>query len=226
MVASFSEEGDQLSQWRGYAGNSTGVSIGLDLRGLRPPIEAQTTITFAPCIYNEAEKRKMLQAVFAHYLTGLKRWWESAIGEILRNAPKSAANDPGFGQRLIGEHSRELSEVVQQCQRDLLFDLMRVAPLLKNASFSEEREWRLVLPSETIRQPTNYPIEFRPTRNALVPYIAFPLLKLNQEGPIPCCDLILGPGSHPSSEVGINLLFQSQLVSVIARHSSIPYRPA
>jgi hypothetical protein len=37
MVASFSEVGDQLSQWRGYAGNSTGVSLGLDLRQLRLP---------------------------------------------------------------------------------------------------------------------------------------------------------------------------------------------
>ncbi len=34
MVASFSEEGDQLSQWRGYADDSRGVSIGLDLRKL------------------------------------------------------------------------------------------------------------------------------------------------------------------------------------------------
>ena len=115
---------------------------------------------------------------------------------------------------------------MQRCQTHLLFDLMRIAPLLKNESFSEEKEWRLVLPSEKIELPTNQPIEFRSTRDALVPYIAFPLLLPRQDGPIACYELILGPGSHPNAEVGVNLLFQSQLVPTMARPSRVPYRPA
>jgi hypothetical protein len=226
MVACFSEEGDQLGQWRGYAGNSTGVSMGLDLRGLRPPLDIQTTVTFAPCIYKEDEKRKILKAVFDHYLGGLREGWDSIVDWALKAPNPGPDAIPGFGERIVAEHSRELGETMQRCQTHLLFDLMRIAPLLKNESFSEEKEWRLVLPSEKIELPTNQPIEFRSTRDALVPYIAFPLLLPRQDGPIACYELILGPGSHPNAEVGVNLLFQSQLVPTMARPSRVPYRPA
>ncbi len=60
MVASFSEEGDQLSQWKGYANDSRGVSIGLDLRGIRPPSNIGTAVVFAPCLYTDKEKRALL----------------------------------------------------------------------------------------------------------------------------------------------------------------------
>jgi len=63
-------------------------------------------------------------------------------------------------------------------------------------------------------------------RDALVPYISYPLLLKNQEGPILCNALILGPGSHPHAEVGINLLFQTQFITTLARASKVPYRPA
>jgi hypothetical protein len=168
----------------------------------------------------------MLRAVFAHYLGSLQQWWNSVVKTILETTPKSTSLDSSFVQRVVAEHSHELAETLGRCHDNLLFDLMRTAPLLKHQSFSEEREWRLVLPSETIQLPTRHPIEFRPIRDALVPYIAFPLLLPNQDGPIPCHELILGPGSHPNAEVGVNLLFQSQLVPIMARPSMVPYRPA
>jgi hypothetical protein len=59
-------------------------------------------------------------------------------------------------------------------------------------------------------------------RDALVPYIAYPLLLKNQEGPILLCnDLILGPGSHPNAEVGVNLL-QTQCITTRVRASKMP----
>jgi hypothetical protein len=226
MVASFSEEADQLSQWRGYSGNSTGVSIGLDLRGLRPPASIETTVTFAPCVYKESVKRALLQAVFAQYRNSLQEWWDSIVGVAKRKSFQDVSHDPGFDHRVAAEHAKELTDVLQRAQTELRYDLMRIAPLLKNESFSEEREWRLVLPSDNIRSPTNYPIEFRPIRDALVPYIAYPLLMKNQDGPILCTDLILGPGSHPSAETGVNMFFQKQYITTLSRHSNVPYRPS
>jgi hypothetical protein len=224
MVASFSEEGDQLSQWRGYADNSRGVSIGFDLRHIRPPSNIGTAVTFAPCLYKQADKSALLKSAFAYYRNGLQEWWDS-IQDIARKKAKSSVVDPQFVTQLISEHSKKLDEVIWRGYTNLQFDLLRIAPLLKDGGFSEEKEWRLVLPQEAIMLPTKHPLEFRPTRDTLVPYIAYPLLSPNQEGPIFCKDLILGPGSHPSAEISVNLFLRKHEITTLARPSKIPYRP-
>ncbi len=43
MVASFSQARDQLSQWRGYSGASSGVSISFDLSTIRPPLGVENS---------------------------------------------------------------------------------------------------------------------------------------------------------------------------------------
>jgi hypothetical protein len=225
MVASFSENGDQLSQWRGYAGNSTGVSIGLDLRGLRPPLEIGTTVAFAPCVYSDSDKRVLLKAIFEEYIKGLQTWWDSIVGAAMQQQLEVAPNRLELIQKLISDHGQELNQVLYRCQEDLTFDLLRLAPFLKDESFSEEKEWRLALPSEIVRMPIKHPIKYRAGRNTLIPFVAYPLLLKNQEGDILCNDLILGPGSHSSAEVGVNMFFQSRMMMIIARPSKIPYRP-
>ncbi len=222
MVASFTEHGDQLSQWRGYAGLSTGVSIGLDLRALRPPANVDTHVVFAPCVYRPEEKRALLSAIFANFYASLSSYWSGVVAEAKRQTGLS----PEALQQLIMSHNKELGDIVLQSHVHLQSDLLRIAPLMKDESFHEEREWRLVLPSEMIRIPMQHKIEFRAVRDALVPYIAYPLLLPGQEGPILCTDLILGPGSHPNAEVGVNLLFTSQMIPTRGRPSAVPYRPS
>jgi len=226
MVASFSEEGDQLSQWRGYANDSRGVSIGFDLRNIRPPSNIGTAVTFAPCLYKQADKCALLKAIFAHYRDGLQDWWKSLVNTALERKRQGTATDPQFGQKLVSERREQLNAVLSEGHAALQFDILRSAPLLKNESFSEEKEWRLVLPWIASRGlPTIHPVEFRSTRDTLVPYIPFPLNSPGEEGPISCKDLILGPGSHPSAEVGVNLFLQKERIQVLARRSQIPYRP-
>jgi len=218
MVASFSERGDQLSQWRGYSGNSTGVSIGLDLRGLRPPADTQPLVTFAPCVYSEEKKRTLLKAVFEHFRTGLQEWEDSIIA--------AAAWKAHEGKRFEPRRSRKLNHMTSRRQWALLIDLLRIGPLLKDRRFSEEREWRLVLPSDVGDHPTEQQIEFRPIRDALVPYIAYPLFVPTQGGEISCRSVILGPGAHASAEGGVNTFLRGKLIPVSAQPSKIPYRPA
>jgi hypothetical protein len=227
MVASFSEEGDQLSQWRGYADNSRGLSIGFDLRDLRPPPEADTAVTFAPCIYRDSEKCALLKAVFADYRNRLESWWNSIMDMARKSHPQSGAGDMShaFGQRLVSEHAAELTQVIDHAFANLQFDMLRTAPLLKDEGFLEEREWRLVLPQEAVTLPSNYPIEFRAGRDTLIPYISYPLLRPNQDGPVFCRDLILGPGSHISAETAVNLFLRKHGITTLARPSRIPYRP-
>jgi len=209
----------------GYADNSRGVSLGLDLTGIRPPSAVGTAVTFAPCVYKPVDKSELLKAVFAHYKKGLQAWWDSFMVNALKEQMKVGVPDPQLTQRLLSDNSQQLHEVVVRYNADLQYDLLRIAPLLKDESFFEEKEWRLVLPWENIKLPTNYPLQFRPIRDALVPYIAYPLNQPNQDGPIFCKGLILGSGSHSSAEVGVNLFFENQGIRVFARASKIPYRP-
>lgn len=146
MVASFSEEGDQLSQWRGYASDSRGVSIGFDLRNIRPPSNIGTAVTFAPCLYKQLEKRALLKAIFAHFRNGLQDWSDSVVNLAQKKVREGIVPGPQFGQKLVSEHQEELNTAMRQGHATLQFDLLRAAPLLKNEGFAEEKEWRLVLP--------------------------------------------------------------------------------
>ena len=225
MVASFSENGDQLSQWGKYASAGTGVSIGLDMRRIRPPSDIGTTVTFAPCLYRDADKRSILKAVVAQYRSTIQKWWDSLVKMVRHDQIEAARQDPEFAWKLIEGHSGEQRQVLAQGHTELQFNLLRIAPLLKHEGFSEEREWRLVLPIEAIRLPSRHPFQFRATPNTLVPYIAYPLNKENQEGPITCRSVIVGPGGHESAEVAVNIFLLTEQIPLQASRSEIPYRP-
>lgn len=226
MVASFSEEGDQLSQWRGYANDSRGVSVGFDLRNIRPPSDLGTAVTFAPCLYKQDDKRALLKEVFAHYRQGLVGWWTKVADAARSRLHENFTPGPDFGQKIAAEHYDELKATLNHYYATLQFDLLRAAPLLKNETFSEENEWRLVLPLGSDKEvPSVVPLEFRYTRDTLVPYIAHPLYNPGEQGPIRINDVILGPGSHTSAEVGVNLFLQKEKIQALARRSQIPYRP-
>jgi hypothetical protein len=222
MVASFSEAGDLLSQWRGYSGNSTGVSLGLDLRGLRPPLGLGSGVTFAPCVYNTDHKRSLIRSVFAHFCSRLEPWWKQSVDSATAPGKKTQESE----QNNLAANMDVLGKALRLAHSELQLNLVRVAPLLKNESFSEEKEWRLVLPSEIIQLPTQHPIEFRANRNSLVPYVAFPLLQPNQEGEILLRDVILGPGCHTAAAVGVNLFLSTRHIPIPIRVSKIPYRPS
>jgi len=226
MVASFSEEGDQLSQWRGYCKDSSGVSIGLDLRHLRHPSKAGGTVVFAPCIYKRTEKLKLLRSIIRAHRSYAEDWFYQVIDIIDDRHSKTENPEPIVNFSFFNEYSPKLKSALEEAQKSFERDLIKIAPLLKDESFSEEKEWRLVLLSEPITMPMKLPVAFRPTRNALVPYVAFPLLLPSQTGEIPCNDLILGPGSHPAAQIGVDLFFQQRFMTLQARLSQIPYRPA
>ena len=77
-------------------------------------------------------------------------------------------------------------------------DCLRIAALLKNSSFEEENEWRLVLPTLLDRpSPMKNPPRFRVGKTTLIPYIAHRLR--SQRRRCPSSDMILGPGSDENS---------------------------
>jgi len=64
-VTSFSEERDQLSQWRGYCGNGAGFSIGFNLAKLKELLKRtpSTDILLKKCIYDPRIKTAKMEQI-------------------------------------------------------------------------------------------------------------------------------------------------------------------
>ncbi|QEE28573.1 DUF2971 domain-containing protein [Terriglobus albidus] len=221
MVASFSNARDQLSQWRGYSGASSGVSISFDLSKIRPPLGVETAVVFAPCVYELSEKKALLQRALSH-MVGVVAEWVQDVQEAIQSDPQllnKIKNPTEHGSPYV--NGLDLNARLRQAMTKVNFDLVRLCPLLKDSSFSEEREWRLVLPISAGKQLQN-PIKFRPTSNTLVPYIPYPLC--GPDEPAPVNDLILGPGSHAEAEAATFSFLQSKHIMVKPQTSKVPYR--
>jgi hypothetical protein len=78
---------------------------------------------------------------------------------------------------------------ISRAQRYSLSSLLPVAPLLKHQSFSEEKEWRLISPI------VSEGMHFRAGRHSIVPYVDFPLPKVEDQLWIP--ETVVGPTMYP-----------------------------
>ena len=61
-VCSLTEQGDLLSQWRGYSSKLGGYSIGFDLQGIKS-IAERNGFDLVPCIYDEENQSKKVESI-------------------------------------------------------------------------------------------------------------------------------------------------------------------
>jgi hypothetical protein len=223
MVASFSDAQDQLSQWRGYSGPSSGVSVSFDLSKIRPLSGVDTGVVFAPCVYDLEQKKALLQRALSHMVDALVKWTSDVKEAVDKNPELLKKLESTSAEWSSHVKSPPLRERFQLAMAKVNLDLVRICPLLKDSSFSEEREWRLVLPISMDKQLQN-PRLYRPARDTLVPYIAYPLCGANE--PVPVNGLILGPGSHAEANAATFSFLQAHHIMVTPRGSEVPYRPS
>lgn len=118
FLACFSEDGDDLSQWRAYAGGEGGYAIGIDCNAIRSWGDPRQFFLTA-VNYERSRHTQVAQAIAAatykFFLDGL------------RARP--------------GEDPNEWASVFLQQWGQLITYL---APILKDPSFAGEREWRIV----------------------------------------------------------------------------------
>lgn len=93
-----------------------------------------------------------------------------------------------------------------------------VAPVIKHQAFSEEQEWRLVLPAASVWDPR---MRFRDGGTLLTPYLSIAL-----SSPPPIRTVFVGPTPHPDLEARATsgLLTTSGLPEAKVQNSTIPYR--
>lgn len=78
--ACFSESCDQLSQWRGYANNGRGISIGFDKNLLFELADADPhRVAFAPVIYKKEEQERYIEEIVED---NLKKLEYKGIGHV------------------------------------------------------------------------------------------------------------------------------------------------
>lgn len=130
-VCSLTEQGDLLSQWRGYSKNIGGYSIGFDLEEIKA-IAKKNGFDLVKCIYDESVHQEKVELI-------INKAIEIAIME-----------EGDFFEK--------------QCANYFEEELIKLAPTLKDKSFSEEAEWRLVsiVPTKDLA--------FRPGKSMIIPY--------------------------------------------------------
>lgn len=225
-VASFSANGDLLSQWVQYADNCRGVALAFDLRGLRPPKELGVGITLAPCVYLENAKVDLIGTALSHFTevstelfrkSADKNWIleQKRNWNILQRVSGLGSDREGFRKKLGEDLRKELYQVWAVT----LFDLLRVASHCKDQAFSAEMEWRMALPRTKSKPMTHFRILYRgPTGK--IPYLAFNFFR--DDNRLPITRVRTGPLCESTDEVRRILNAHGYTVSIAS--SSIPLR--
>jgi hypothetical protein len=120
FIFSLSERDDSLSQWRAYGSGGAGYSLCLDGRKLADE-RPDGDFLVIRLIYDEKEHRQIIRRAIDHT--------RAIFQNIIARKP-TKKDQPGIAHR-VNVH--------------LAQHLMRVSLLAKDASFEEEREWRLVV---------------------------------------------------------------------------------
>jgi hypothetical protein len=141
----FCEDGDRLSQWRGYGNFGGGYSIELDANELQMRCaESRGGIMLMRVVYDEAERLRLARLVIA---SGMKHLYINIMrGDI---------------------EAEEVYSIIGRC---IAFGAEELALRFKDRAWSEEEEWRL-----TYRQVDWLPQLkrlFRATAKGIMPYVS------------------------------------------------------
>ena len=150
-VASWSTEEDDLAQWRAYSGSGTGYAIGMRGETIAQLAKIQR-FSFARCVYKRAEHDEWIKEIV-----------EQSLQEMLDDEKQGVKYD----HAVPGDN--------------LLYRLLRFAPLIKHPKFHGEGEWRLIMEPPGPEHHDEFAV--RAGRSTLIPHFRFKLELL--EGEIP-----------------------------------------
>ncbi len=193
---SLSEEPDLLSQWMSYTSKTGGFSIGFESQYIQKSIHNHNFF-LAPCVYRRENQEVLIKELLDEKLTLLEKSLEDTYEDDIENL---------------------LSELSNKFQKSFV----RVAPIIKDGSFSEEKEWRII--SEPIFIDNQF-VNFRTGKSMIIPY--FKLNIKNEKGIIPINEIIVGPTPHGELSVNsVSGLINEKCYGTYCQitKSQIPYR--
>jgi hypothetical protein len=209
-----SEDGDLLSQWRGYADNGSGISIGfsrgyLDWLGEASRDEARKILALSKVEYDLGEHKAAVSDVYT---------------EIKKNIELGAFDLPGR-RGLLDMRSDE--QIAQDDGRIFLGgmtvhrELLKLGKslfLLKSPEFREECEWRLI--SYLLHLNAPHDCAYRNCANQLIPYRSFDLLDHHRA----ITHIVLGPKHKTPANMVKSFLKSNGFDDVEVRSSNVTYR--
>lgn len=211
---SFSEFGDLLSQWRAYADDGTGVSIGFDRKQL------------AVLVTKGEQSLKGMQLSKVKYADYTQEEFPSGkiislIEEIEdeRNSILQAVDGEGFGSKVRALHfNKDLKNLTFDKLAELTVDQF----FLKQPFFSEEQEWRLIICTPQSSQISQLPnLQFKSQKDKIVPYLPFPKKALPSQI---IKEVVLGPKNKTPIEVVKIFLKEKGFEDVKVKRSKGSYR--
>lgn len=209
-----SEDGDLLSQWRGYADDARGVSIGFNRMFLEK--------------FAESSKNKKTPGFDLYKVEYEANTHETKVEptyrELRRLIDAGAFKIPGIRTLLDNRTEEEVAmevENIKGVQRALYFKILELFPhlfRLKMPAFKEEREWRLV---SILMHDSSDECLYRSTQNRVIPYRVF---KLSQSDIPAIEEVVLGPKHETPIHVVESMLIQAGFGKVNVRRSEATYK--
>ena len=199
-VCSYSEEQDSLSQWRAYGAGKSAFAIGFPADLLTAATAAQGWY-LAPCVYDPIQQQDIVR---------------SLVEEVLEENLSGATGDETM--------DKEERSIHLKLGGNLRAYLNRYAPILKDESFREEKEWRVI--SRPLFNSSKS-FEFREGRSMLIPYSKIPLS--SEEFTFRLHKIVIGPTpdeARSQRAVESFLMHEALLRSmeVSVEISKVPYR--
>jgi Protein of unknown function (DUF2971) len=196
FVACFTEDGDDLSQWRGYGGGEGGYSIEFDsvyLRGMSHPGQ----VLLGKIEYDEVKQNAflddLLKRTISFFLDGIKK----------QRAPtrEEWAND----------------FLACWSWYNALF-----APMIKHPKFKEEREWRLLYPLNDEAIPR---MRYLQRSSMLTKHVPIRLMTQDGKPRLPLKSVIVGPCRHVDiSKISVGDRLRTYEYSTPVFTTEIPYQ--
>ncbi len=209
-----SEEGDLLSQWRGYASDATGVAIGFSQEYLEEFSHQskggdKTGFTLQRVEYSPEAQKELVTPTY--------REIKSLIDAGAFKVPGRRSLLDARSKEEIENENLEIKKSASELSITIL-TLFAKLFLLKTPAFREEREWRLI--SYFVKRGNGIAM-FHPLRDRIVPYREFPFIKWSQ-GAI--TEVVLGPKNITPDYVVESFLRQNGFEGVKISRSRASYR--
>jgi len=209
-----SENGDLLSQWRAYASDATGVSIGFSKDYLEQLAEASRSSEKSGFTLQRVEYDIEIQESL------IKPFYIEIKKLINGGAFKLTGKCSLLDARSDDEVKRDDKKIKDAFSR-LSITILTLFPklfLLKTSAFREEREWRLI---SYFAKTGDDMCSFRGLNERIVPFREFELLE-SESGSI--VEVILGPKNTTPNYVIESFLRQNGFANVNILRSEATYR--
>ena len=200
-VFSFTQEPDDLSQWRAYSNDGGGYCVEFDYDKMMKTAEEEKC-TVLTCIYGDGEQRRIMQEIIDKTYGDYKKRY------LFLRAMLGVASQ-------YKELQKERFELVDKFVNSLLV----FAPIFKHPKFGGEAELRMYATTESRKKL----LRFRQGKSMIIPYIEIKIAERGEEMPIR--SVLIGPTNHPKlSKMAVEEILMANSIECEVKLSDIPYR--